>query len=88
MPIHSLKARMFRIKQANGLDLSTALTTSPRRFSHSPALCVFHEVSRAAGPSQQATRSDGLPMSWLAFCCVAAPVAHFVPVKVRRIDAP
>ena len=31
MPNYSLKARMLRIKQANGLDFSTAQPTSPRR---------------------------------------------------------
>ena len=60
MPIDSLKARMFRIKQASGLDLSTAGSTSPRRSFHSPALCVFHEISRVAGPFQQVTKYDGL----------------------------
>jgi hypothetical protein len=61
MPIDSLKARMFRIKQANGLDLSTAFPTSPRRLTYSAALFVFHQISRPEGPGKQATNDDGLP---------------------------
>jgi hypothetical protein len=61
MPIYSLKARLFRIKQANGLNLSTALTTSPSRFTYSAALFVFHQISRPAGPGKQATRTDACP---------------------------
>jgi hypothetical protein len=66
MPIYSLKARLFRIKQANGLNLSTALTTSPSRFTYSAALFVFHQISRPAGPGKQATKDDGLPHGYSA----------------------
>jgi hypothetical protein len=52
---------MLWIKQANGLDFSTAKPTSPRSPSHSAMLPVFHEIQRAAGPLQQATKNDGLP---------------------------
>src|SRR6266853_473456 len=48
-PNYSLKARMLRIKQTNGLDFSTALPTSPRRLPILPQP-VFHEVLRAARP--------------------------------------
>src|SRR5258708_7653380 len=60
-PNYSLKARMLRTKQANGLDFSTALPASPCRLHHCATHRVFHEISRAAGPLQQATKNDGLP---------------------------
>ncbi len=37
------------------------LKASPQAGSPSPQTTLFHEVSRAEGPSQQATKSDGLP---------------------------
>src|SRR5260370_13046766 len=60
-PNYSLKARMLRIKQANGLDFSTALPTSPCRLHYSATHHVFHEISRPPGPLQQATNNDRLP---------------------------
>ena len=84
MPIDSLKARMFRIKQASGLDLSTAGSTSPRRSFHSPALCVFHEISRAAGPSQQATKDDGLRHGLVLTFCRGARTRR---ARCRRTDS-
>jgi hypothetical protein len=50
---------MLWIKQANGLDFSTAKPTSPRSPSHSAMLPVFHEIQRAAGPLQQARKKRG-----------------------------
>jgi hypothetical protein len=40
-PNYSLKARMLRIKQTNGLDFSTAMPTSLRRL---PILPLHHSV--------------------------------------------
>ena len=59
MPIDSLKARMFRIKQANSLDLSTALTTSPRRFSQ-----FFMKFRGPQAHPNRPHKNDGLPHLW------------------------
>src|SRR5713226_7954536 len=62
-PNYSLKARMLRIKQTNGLDFSTALPTSPRRLPILPQP-VFHEVPRAARPwtTDDKNRSSAPPL--------------------------
>jgi hypothetical protein len=71
------QTRMFRIKQTNSLDFSTALPTSPRRYPHSATPHFFHEIPRAAGPPQQTTKCDGPPhinvrfpalARWATFC--------------------
>jgi hypothetical protein len=46
---------MLRIKQADGLDFSTVPPTSP--LPPLAMMPVFHEVSRAERPSQQAALS-------------------------------
>ena len=61
MPNYSLKARMLRIKQTIGFNFSTALSTSPSPYFHSATQRVFHEIPRAAGPTQQTTNNDGPP---------------------------
>ena len=53
------QSRTLRIRQSNGLDLSTVVSTSPPRAVSILTLADFHEVSRAAGPKGQATRIEG-----------------------------
>src|SRR5207245_10169391 len=52
-PNYSLKARMLRIKQRNGLYFSTAFADLVAPHPHSPIRPVFHEIPRAAGPLEQ-----------------------------------
>src|SRR5216684_3066516 len=77
-PNYSLKARMLRIKQTNGLDFSTALPTSPRRLPILPQP-VFHEVPRAARPwttgSKNISRSYRTSRwKWSTFYSIAEPL--------------
>jgi hypothetical protein len=45
---------MLRVKQTNDLNFSTVMPTSPPAIAIMP---VFHELSRAEGPSQQTTKT-------------------------------
>jgi len=53
-PNYSLKARMLRIKQVNGLDFSTAFPTSPRRL---PILPLSPFFMKFLGPQALPNRS-------------------------------
>ena len=44
------QSRTLRIRQVDGLNLSTVIATSPLRADAIPTRRHFHKVSRAAGP--------------------------------------
>jgi hypothetical protein len=47
------QSRTLRIRQVDGLNLSTVIATSPLRADAIPTRRHFHKVSRAAGPKGQ-----------------------------------
>ena len=85
MPNYSLKARMLRIKQTDGLNFATALPTSPRRLPILP-LCPFFMEFRGPSPTDREVRPTGFQALPQPFLQVLRNERVVVQVRVGLAD--
>jgi hypothetical protein len=76
-PIIRAERACSRVKQGHDLNFSTVQTTSPLTLAMMP---VFHELSRAEGPSQQGRKTPAFRL--------VGKLKHTLPVshEISRAD--